>query len=130
MRSVQYKMGREKWIFLTCGILVQNAVWNGEKDGIPTPSKERISEIQKLFLKENQSQKLNFRVALDNNGNIVACAGGLLRLEYVSPLSEDQSLFGWVISVFTLPEYRKKGLASQLVEDVCTWLKDQGARRA
>lgn len=35
-----------------------------------------------------------------------------------------------MISVYTFPPYRKNGLASQLVEEVCEWLQDRGARRA
>jgi GNAT superfamily N-acetyltransferase len=101
-----------------------------EKDGIPKQSKERIKEIQKLFLKEHDLQNLRFRVAIDNKGTIISCAGGLLRLEYSSPLSEEQSLFGWVISVYTLPHYRKNGLAAKLVEEIYIWLKEKGAGRA
>ncbi|MED4916229.1 GNAT family N-acetyltransferase [Geobacillus thermodenitrificans] len=29
-----------------------------------------------------------------------------------------------------MPHHRKKGLASQLVEEVCSWLKERDARRA
>jgi GNAT superfamily N-acetyltransferase len=101
-----------------------------EKDGIPKPSKERINHIQTLFSKENDLENLQFKVAIDSNGSIISCAGGLLRLEYPNPLSEEQSLFGWVISVYTLPQYRKKGLASKLVDEVCIWLKEKGAKRA
>jgi hypothetical protein len=66
----------------------------GERDDIPIQSKERIHEIQNLFLKEYESKNLKFRIAINNHGKIVACAGGLLRLEYFAPLSEKQSLFG------------------------------------
>ncbi|MGG3809095.1 MULTISPECIES: GNAT family N-acetyltransferase [Geobacillus] len=34
------------------------------------------------------------------------------------------------MSVYTIPHHRKKGLASQLVEEVCSWLKERDARRA
>ncbi|AGE23481.1 hypothetical protein GHH_c29710 [Geobacillus sp. GHH01] len=102
----------------------------GEKDGIPIPNIERVNEVRNLFLKESEENNLRFRVAVDEKGNIVACAGGLIRMEYATPLSEEQTPFGWIIGVYTINNHRKKGLASQLVEEVCSWLKERGARRA
>ncbi|MBO8155688.1 MAG: GNAT family N-acetyltransferase [Bacillaceae bacterium] len=102
----------------------------GEIDGVPEPDSHRVEQVKNMFVKEMESGKLLFRVAVDSNDQIVACAGGLLRTEYAYPLAEEQSLFGWVISVYTLKEHRKKGLAHQLVDEVCMWLRDQGAKRA
>ncbi len=112
----------EYWFHMACEM--------GEKDGIPIPNSERVNEVRNLFLKESEENNLRFRVAVDEQGNIVACAGGLIRMEYATPLSEEPTPFGWVISVYTIPHHRKKGLASQLVEEVCSWLKERGARRA
>ncbi|MBA4537425.1 GNAT family N-acetyltransferase [Bacillus aquiflavi] len=39
-------------------------------------------------------------------------------------------LFGWFITVYTLPQHRNNGIAHQLVDDVCSWLKDKGAKWA
>jgi GNAT superfamily N-acetyltransferase len=112
----------EYWFHMACEM--------GEKDGIPIPNSERVNEVRNLFLKEREENNLRFRVAVDEQGNIVACAGGLIRMEYATPLSEEPTPFGWVISVYTIPHHRKKGLASQLVEEVCSWLKERDARRA
>lgn len=71
-----------------------------------------------------------FKVAVDSNKNIVACAGGLIREEYPYPLAEEQSLFGWVIAVYTLENFRNNGIAYHLVDEVCTWLQQKGAKRA
>ena len=102
----------------------------GKQDGIPVPDEERLKEVQRLFEYEYTAERLSFRVALNEEGEIVACAGGLLRNEYAFPLSSEQTLFGWVVSVYTAEECRRNGLASRLVEDVCAWLKEKGARRA
>ncbi|MEW5323800.1 GNAT family N-acetyltransferase [Geobacillus thermoleovorans] len=112
----------EYWFKMACEM--------GEKDGIPIPNIERVNEVRNLFLKESKENNLRFRVAVDEKGNIVACAGGLIRMEYATPLSEEQTPFGWIIGVYTINNHRKKGLASQLVEEVCSWLKERGARRA
>ncbi|MCA1054110.1 GNAT family N-acetyltransferase [Rossellomorea aquimaris] len=99
-------------------------------DGIPEPDLERLEEVKTLFLKETERESLTFRVALNHNDQIVACAGGLLRYEYLYPLAADQSLFGWVISVYTIEEHRHNGLAATLVDEICIWLKEKGAKRA
>ena len=102
----------------------------GECDGIPKPDLQRAEEVKNLFSKEYKSGNLSFRVAVDNEDNIVACAGGLVRTEYPFPLAPEQSLFGWVISVYTLKEHRKNGLAHKLVDEICSWLHQKGAKRA
>lgn len=102
----------------------------GESDGLPKPDEERLEEVKKLFINEDENGQLSFRVATDVEGEVVACAGGLLRMEYAFPLSEEQTPFGWIVGVYTDEEHRKNGLATQLVEDVCSWLKDKGAKRA
>lgn len=102
----------------------------GEIDGIPLPNTKRVNEVEQSFFMENENGNLIFRVAVNENNEIVACAGGLLRKEYSFPLSEEQSLFGWIIAVYTLPQYRNNGLADRLVDEVCLWLKDKGAKRA
>ncbi len=101
-----------------------------EIDGVPKPSLQRFEEVKSQFLKEFESGNLMFRVAIDSNNQIVACAGGLIRKEYSYPLSEQQSLFGWVIGVYTLKNHRNNGLAYKLVEEICLWLKQKGAKRA
>lgn len=102
----------------------------GKLDGIPVPDEERQKEVQMFFENEYNAKRLNFRVALNDNGEIIACAGGLVRKEYAFPLSGEQTLFGWVVAVYTAEHCRRNGLASRLVGDVCSWLKEQGAERA
>lgn len=102
----------------------------GEIDRIPKPSHQRLEEVKNLFRKEFELGNLMFQVALDSDEKIVACAGGLIRREYAFPLAEEQSLFGWIIAVYTVKNHRNNGLASQLVEEICLWLKQKGAKRA
>ncbi|MDG5471718.1 GNAT family N-acetyltransferase [Jeotgalibacillus sp. ET6] len=101
-----------------------------EVDGIPKPDLQRVEEVRNLFIKETELDNLKFRVAIDNKGEIVACAGGLIRSEYAYPLSQELSLFGWLLAVYTLKNHRRNGLAYKLVDDVCLWLTERGAKRA
>ncbi|XXM73121.1 GNAT family N-acetyltransferase [Lysinibacillus sphaericus] len=101
-----------------------------EIDGITKPDIHRVEEVKNLFIKEYEAGKLIFRVAVDESNQIAACAGGLIRTEYPYPLAEEESLFGWVISVYTLENHRHKGLGSTLTDEVCEWLKQNGAKRA
>ncbi|GAA0339966.1 hypothetical protein GCM10008967_32940 [Bacillus carboniphilus] len=101
-----------------------------EIDGVPKPDTERHKRVKALFEKEWEAGKLMFRVVVDQDNQIVACAGGLLRTEYAFPLAEEQTPFGWVIAVYTEKQHRNKGLAAKLVDEVCVWLKEKGAHRA
>ncbi|MFD2507741.1 GNAT family N-acetyltransferase [Halalkalibacter alkalisediminis] len=102
----------------------------GEVDNIPKPDLHKLERVKQLFLDESEMNQLLFKVAIDKDGAIVACAGGLLKMEYAFPLAEEQSLFGWIINVYTVEQHRNNGLASKLVEEVCDWLKEKGANRA
>ncbi|KAF0824769.1 GCN5 family acetyltransferase [Cytobacillus firmus] len=102
----------------------------GEIDNIPKPDLQRVAKVKSLFIHETKTGNLKFRVAVDKHDSIVACAGGLLRMEYSFPLAEKESLFGWIIAVYTLEQHRNNGLAHKLVNEVCFWLKEKGAERA
>ncbi|MEC2072555.1 GNAT family N-acetyltransferase [Alkalihalophilus marmarensis] len=99
-------------------------------DGTPEPDNERVNQIKELFVNEYKAGHLAFRVAVDKEDRIIACAGGLIRTEYAYPLAEEPTLFGWIISVYTIKVHRKQGLAHQLINDICLWLKENGAKRA
>ncbi|MGM8216435.1 GNAT family N-acetyltransferase [Bacillaceae bacterium W0354] len=101
-----------------------------EVEGIPRPSLEKVKEVNELFNREYNQGNLMFRIVKDNAGTIITCSGGLLRSEYAYPLAEEQSIFGWVINVYTIKEYRRQRLASKLTNEVCNWLKTKGANRA
>ena len=101
----------------------------GESDEVPKPDQQRYEEVRSLFMKESKLGNLMFRVAVDKDDNIVACAGGLLRKEYAYPLSDEQSLFGWIISVYTSKNHRNNRLANKLVDEVCLWLKEKGVQK-
>ncbi|QWC21126.1 GNAT family N-acetyltransferase [Bacillus haikouensis] len=101
-----------------------------EIDGITKPDIHRVEEVKSLFIKEYEAGQLIFRVAVDESNQLAACAGGLIRTEYPYPLAGEESLFGWVISVYTLEDHRHNGLASTLTDEVCEWLKQKGAKRA
>ncbi|MFZ7132134.1 MAG: GNAT family N-acetyltransferase [Eubacteriales bacterium] len=101
-----------------------------ERDNIPQLDIRMAEKVERLFINETESGNLKFRVAVDESDSIVACAGGLIRMEYAYPLAEKQSPFGWIISVYTSRNYRNHGLANKLVDEVCFWLKEKGAKRA
>ena len=93
-----------------------------EPDGTPLPTAERIAEINALFHDRFNKGELIFRVATDEKGDIVACAGGLIRYDYPWPLSNEPERVGWVVSVYTDEQHRKKGLAYKVVNEVSEWL--------
>ena len=96
-----------------------------EPDGTPLPTDERITEIYEIFEARIKDGSLIFRVAVDDNGEIAACAGGLIRYDYMWPLSKDPSPVGWVVSVYTDHNHRKQGLANKIVNEVCEWLQQK-----
>ena len=96
-----------------------------EVEATPLPSAERIEEIKEIFESRYDSGELMFRVAVNEQNQIIACAGGLVRLDYPWPLSKQTEKVGWVVSVYTDIDHRKQGLAYRIVQEVCEWLQSQ-----
>ncbi len=57
---------------------------------------------------------------------LVACQGGAI-LGYVAGISSWRE--GHIVSLAMLPSWRKKGIASQLVDELCTIFKEEGKKR-
>ncbi|KMK78110.1 GNAT family N-acetyltransferase [Alkalihalobacillus pseudalcaliphilus] len=92
------------------------------------PDESRKQAVYERFVELYRSEQLLFRVALNEYGEIVACAGGVLWSEYLYPLASKPSLAGWVVSVYTKPDYRGRGLARQLVKEVLEWHQANGCQ--
>lgn len=118
----EYETLGDLWYRMVCDM--------SPRDGVPIPTPERVEGVKAMFRAETLAGRLVHRVACDGSGAVIACAGGLLREEYPFPLATEPVPFGWVINVYTLPAFRGQGLASRLVDDVCGWLRERGARRA
>ena len=60
-------------------------------------------------------------------GERVAAGAGVLITELVSgPLSPEQTRRPYVLNVYTYPEFRKQGLARQLMQTAIQWCRSEG----
>lgn len=61
----------------------------------------------------------------DASGRVVA-GGGITLVEYHSGPRDPEPRRAWVVNVYTELEYRKRGLARRLMEEMVQWTRDQG----
>jgi len=59
------------------------------------------------------------------NGAIVATAGALIRSDFPS-FTLKARRYGWIMDVYVVPEYRRRGLARQLTRHAIEWLREKG----
>ena len=83
------------------------------------PLDEVLEENEELFADKNQA----FFLALDGDKPI-GCSHGSLRREYVNGTNED--LKGYLEAIYVLPEYRKRGIATELVKVTEHWAAMNG----
>jgi GNAT superfamily N-acetyltransferase len=59
------------------------------------------------------------------DGHIVATAGVMIRDDYPF-FTFKARRYGWIMDVYVIPEYRRRGYARQLTEHTLTWLRGKG----
>jgi len=59
------------------------------------------------------------------DGHIVATAGALIRADFPS-FTFKARRYGWIMDVYVMPEYRRRGFATRLTQHTLGWLRDNG----
>ena len=59
------------------------------------------------------------------NGAVVATAGALIRTDFPF-FTLKARRYGWIMDVYVLPEYRRRGFARQLTRHAIDWLREKG----
>jgi len=85
-----------------------------------TPEVELKDEMYEIFNADNQ-----VIYVIDNQG-VIGFINGSIRVDYVEGSS--QSPTGYIEGIFIEEEFRKKGLAKELVDKVATWAKTKGCK--
>jgi len=94
-------------------------LYDGE--GLGLTREELIAENEHLFADKNQIFYLAF-----NGDEPVGVSHGSLRREYVNGAND--GLKGYLEAIYVLPEYRKNGIARELVNILERWAGRQGCR--
>jgi GNAT superfamily N-acetyltransferase len=62
---------------------------------------------------------------VDVHGTVVA-GGGVLILPFQPQPANPRPERPWIVNMFTEPEYRRRGLARRLLEEIVAWCRGQG----
>ncbi len=83
-------------------------------------------ELEKEFLEELKSEKHRHFLAVDENGNYLGFINLSLRFDYVQGASSKPVIY--VEGIYVKPEYRKQGVAKQLVQQAEKWALENGCK--
>jgi GNAT superfamily N-acetyltransferase len=86
-------------------------------------------EVTNRYRAEYQKGGIVHFFAYDSRNEAVASAGALIKSDFPYYLFKP-GFYGWIIDVYTRPEYRGQGIASVLLEKTHQWLKEKGAHEA
>ena len=79
-------------------------------------------KYRELYLEEKACHFL-----LYEDDTVVACGGALIK-EDVPFCFFKTPMYGYIIDVYTIPEKRKNGYASKIMEELLKWLKGKGVQ--
>ena len=82
-----------------------------------------------LYQEEFEQGRIQHFIAYNREHEPVAIAGSLLKTDFRYSLFKP-GYYGWIIDVYTLPKYRGKKLASQLLKLTQQWLIAKGVQEA
>jgi GNAT superfamily N-acetyltransferase len=85
--------------------------------------------IRALYLQELKEDRIRHFIAYNQDNLPVSVAGTLLKNDFPYHLFKP-GYYGWIIDVYTLPEYRGRGLARRLMELNRRWLLEKGGLEA
>lgn len=97
-----------------------------EMTGTKRGSVELAGDTYRTWAKEMMKQKLyHGYVVTDGRGNIAA--SGCVWMRQVQPSrGHPASLVPYLMSIYTVPRFRRKGLASMIVKAAMAWAKKNG----
>jgi GNAT superfamily N-acetyltransferase len=83
--------------------------------------------ILDFYRDQTRTGQMRHFFAYNAEGQPVAVAGALIKDDFPFFLFKP-GYYGWIIDVYTLPAYRRKGLAGRLLEETLQWLQEKGVR--
>lgn len=85
--------------------------------------------LNELYIKELKEGRIRHYIAYDSENVPVAIAGAILKNDFPYFLFKP-GYYGWIIDVYTVPQFRGKKLATKLLKLTHQWLLQKGAQEA
>lgn len=83
-------------------------------------------QIYEKYMELYQEEKGCHYLVYENN-SIVACGGAVIK-EDVPFCFFKTPMYGYIIDVYCIPEKRRNGYASKIIEELIKWLKSKGVK--
>jgi GNAT superfamily N-acetyltransferase len=86
-------------------------------------------EVTERYRMEYQNDRIVHFFAVNAKNEAVASAGALIKADFPYCFFKP-GYYGWILDVYTMPEYRGNGIARELLEKAHQWLRAKGAIEA
>lgn len=77
----------------------------------------------RVFYSEQYEMGHCIHAVYEEDSQIIACAGGIIRSDIFLKASFKNDKYGYIMDVYVLPSYRRKGIAHDLVLEVLKWFE-------
>ncbi|MBC2604339.1 GNAT family N-acetyltransferase [Puniceicoccus vermicola] len=75
------------------------------------------------FYTSEYENKVCIHVVSESDNSIIGCAGGLIRKDEFLQASFKQPNYGYLMDVYVLPNFRRKGVARSMIEMLWGWFE-------
>lgn len=94
--------------------------------GVPESTvRNYVEKVRELYTRKYKDGSIVHYFAYNGEGKPIASVGALLKSDFPYCLFEP-TRYGWIIDVYTSPEYRGRKIASTLLKKTHEWLKSKG----
>lgn len=83
-------------------------------------------EVTRRYKQEYEKGTIVHYYAYNQEGEAIACVGAILKDDFPYYLFKP-GFYGWIIDVYTKPEYRGRKIATKLLELTHAWILSKGA---
>ena len=97
---------------------------SGHSDLLHKNATETIKKVyEKMYFEHSAIHFIN-----EINDDIIACAGAFIKND-IPYCFFSNPFYGFIGDVYTLPEYRGNGYATELTAEAISWIKTKGVQR-
>ncbi len=108
--------------------LIKNDVFNNKEKNIDDDNFDRLQKNTKEYYKKNLCSGNHIMCLAFCDGAVAACGGACIHDEIPSWTNLNGKC-GYIMNIYTKPEYRKKGIATAVVKHLINELKSLGIQK-
>jgi GNAT superfamily N-acetyltransferase len=87
---------------------------------------DRMQATSETFLRESMPQGAYRGWLAETAGGRIVAGGGIAIIPWPGSPEDPSPRRGWILNIYTEPEFRRRGIARQIMETIVAWCRGEG----